>query len=64
MNDKCTDVECSATVTYSKRWYPVKGKDIEVMTGRCPDCGANYTKTRRTGTNEPGTVAVVAAANR
>ena len=58
MNDKCTDPDCRAVVSYPKRWRPVKGRTVEVMNGRCPDCGTNYIKTREVGTTEPVEVAV------
>ena len=61
MSDKCTDADCSAIVSYPKRWHPVKGKNIETMTGRCPDCGTNYTKTRKQGTDEPVTIKAAVA---
>lgn len=62
MSDKCTDPDCRATVAYPKKWRVLKGKNKEVMSGRCPDCGANYTKSRDIGTTEPVTVKLVGGA--
>jgi hypothetical protein len=59
MSDKCTDPDCRATVSYPKKWRPIKGKNTEVMNGRCPDCGADYVKSREIGTTEPVTVKTV-----
>ena len=63
MTDKCTDADCRAVVSYPKRWHPVKGKNTEVMVGRCPDCGTNYTKSRQQGTTEPVNVTMSPAEN-
>lgn len=61
MNDKCTDPDCRATVSFPKRWQPLKGKNTEVANGRCPDCGTRYVKSRTLGSDEPGTVKVSAS---
>ncbi len=62
MSDKCSDSHCRATVTYPKKWRTVKGKNIEVVSGRCPDCGTSYMKSREIGTTEPVKVKVSATA--
>jgi len=62
MSDKCSDPDCRATVSYPKTWRPVKGKNVEVMSGRCPDCGTSYVKSREIGTTEPVSIKVGAPA--
>ena len=52
MSDKCTDPDCKAVISFPKKWRALKGKDVEVMTGRCPDCGEDYIKSRKVGTTD------------
>jgi len=59
MSDKCTDADCSATISFPNKWQPVKGKTTETVSGRCPDCGARYMKTREQGSDDPGTPTLV-----
>ena len=63
MSDKCTDADCSATISFPNKWQPVKGKNVETVHGRCPDCGARYVKTREQGSTDPVPPKLVATAN-